>query len=473
MDKVKTYQCRPSWLTGAVVLMWLMMVATAMAEIKDIRKEIAQESAKYRAEHFPEGRMPPKHDWKRQKFLQQEQNMPAPGGVGYGYYFYNSALLWTNSTIADYYVVAPTFLNEKVSYLYLTSTCRAQLGTESLVEYSGPNEAAFWIYDWARDSSSRWQVMMDLPIAHPQYLTTRPDEFAITRQMVHVRNGTYYLGFADGQYQWQNQVLLFNFNRGDWDLIYSYNYGTLNLTDNIYEKDGDTTGFWAPIVETFDTYTNVNPVGFDLIRLFQDANPDPFWLNSTNSYPIMTAPWQLLTQAPNTSFTVAVNPTNQSGGAYSMGTLCVTANTNAASFSLDPSAGIESTGWVITPMSNRWDKIVVGLPPGAYSISFNSLPGFASPPQQMFTIASNSITTVPAVYYIPAPNFQSVTAAGGSIIFSWNAIPGSAYQIQYTTNLNQATWIDLGSSITASNTVMSATDTLILDQQRFYRVQQK
>ena len=475
MDKANTHQFQPSWPTGVfVILVWLMMASPLMAEIQDLRKEIVQESERYRAKHFPDGRMPPKHDWRKQRPLRWGETTPpeAPGGVGYGYYFYDNALLWTNSTVADYYVVVPTLLNEKVSYLYLTSTCRAQLGTESLIEFNGPNEAAFWIYDWAQAAANRWQLFMNLPNDHPEYLTQRPDEFAVTRQMIHVRNGTYYLGFANGQYQWQNQVMLFNFTLGDWDLIYSYNYGTTNLTDNLYGNDGDPTGYWGPIVETFGTFTNVNSVGFDLIRLFQDGNPNAFWLSPTNSYAVMSSPWQLLTEAPNTSFTAAVNSTNL-GGAYSMGTLCVTTSTNAASFSLSPPAGIVSSNWVITPMSNGWDKIVVGLPPGAYSITFNPVPGLASPAQQSFAIATNSITMVQAVYYVPAPVFQSVTTASGSIIFSWSATTGFVYQLQYKTNLNEANWVNLGGTITASNTVLSATDAIGSDEQRFYRVQQQ
>jgi hypothetical protein len=123
-------------------------------------------------------------------------------------------------------------------------------------------------------------------------------------------------------------------------------------------------------------------------------------------------------------------------------------------------------------MSNSWDKTVVGLPPGSYSITFNPAPGLGTPDQQNFTIVTNSITTVQAVYTLPL-QFQSVTAAGGSIIFSWNSKTGLVYQLQYKTNLNQADWADLGGAITASNTVLSATNTFGSDSQRFYRIQQQ
>ena len=408
-------------------------------------------------------------------FRRGEVTIPeAPGGVGYGYYFYNDALLWTNSTVADYYVIAPTLPGEVITnYLYLTSTCRAQLGTESLIEYNGPNEAAFWIYDWAKAPTDPWQVMMDLPIAHPQYLTMRPDEFAVMRQMVHIRNGTYYLGFSNGQYQWQNQVMLFNFNRGGWDLIYSDDYGTTNLTNNIYGSGGEPTGFWGPILETFQTYTNINPVGFDLVQLFQDGATNGIWLNTTNSYVQKSSPWQLLTQAPNTSFTVSISDTNISVPSYKVGTLCVAANTNAASFSLSPPDGMVSTNWIITPTSNSWDMTVVGLPPGLYSITFNPVPGLAAPTGQIFTIATNNITVVQADYHVPVPEFQSITMDGGSIIFSWSAAAGSVYQLQYKTNLNQVNWINLGNVITASNSVLSVTNGISPDSQRFYRFQQQ
>jgi hypothetical protein len=391
----------PLWRAAAVIaLAWLVLASGLRAAVQDRRELFARESQQYRAQHFPDGRMPPKHGWKGTPPLSpiQSNAKETPGGVGYGYYFDNTALLWTNSTIADYYVVAPTYLGGNVETLYLTSTCRAQLGTESLIEYSGENEAQFWIYDWSQAATNPWQVTVDLPTDNPQYLTTRPDEFAVERQMVHVRNGTAYLGFSGGQYNWQNHVMLFDFARGDWDLVYSYNYGTTNMTNNIPTAAGESTGFWGPIVETFGTYTNVDTVGFDLIRLFQDGNANPFWLAPSNSYVEKSSPWNLLTYAPNTSFTVFVGSTNQSGESSNMGTLCVTADNNAASFSLNTSAGLVSPYWIITPNSNRWDNTVVGLPPGAYIITFNGVSGLAAPAPQAFNIISNEITTVQVTY---------------------------------------------------------------------------
>lgn len=415
IDNLIPHRCR--FLRSTAVLAFLagaLMAPSLQAEMLDVRQEIARESASNLVEHVrSHGQMPPKHDWKkdRQSSLTPTE-APTPGGVGYGYDYYNTAMIWTNSTIADYYVVAPNYLIGYVSYLYLTSTCRAQLGTESLVEYDHNNEAQFWIYDWAQ-SGNRWVVMIDLPTANPKYLTTRPDEFAIPRQMIHVRNGTYYLGYAAGQYQWQNNVMLFNFTRSDWDVVYTYNYGTASLTNNLYASGTSSIGSWGPIVETFDvSYTTVNTVGFDLIRLFQDNNPTPLWFTPANTYVRKSSPWQLLTQASNTCFTVAINPTTNIV-VTACGTLDVIANTNACSFAISPTAGTNSSNWVITPLGTSWEQTVVELTPRTYTITFNPVSGMATPASQQFTITSNTITMVQAQYYsLPVAGFTATPTNG-------------------------------------------------------------
>ncbi len=461
-------------LVVTIVLGCLIAPSLLRAEIRDAREEIKRESEENYAEHFLNGQVPPKHGWAGPQKV--KPSLEEPGGTGYGYYFYDDSLIWTNSTIADYYVICPTSLGGNVDYLYLTSTCRAQLGTESLIAYAGENEAQFWIFDWAEvatNAANPWPVTFDLPSAHPQYLTQRYDEFATLRQMCHIRNGTFYLGLTNGLYQWKNQVQLFNFNRGDWDLIYSHVYTTTNYSDNVIKTGGSGLGFWGPIVETFPPYTNITTVGFDLIRLFQDQNPHPLWLGTSNSYGYQndtTLPaWQLLTEAPNTSFTVALSSNQLPVGSYNMGTLCVTATTNVASFSLNPPTGIISPNWVIAPDGQHWDKTVVGLTPGSYTITFNPVQGLITPTNQSFTIASKSISTVMANYGSSAV-FRAVRKNGNAVVFIWSGVSNYVYQLQYTTNLSQTSWIDLGDAITATNDTVTSSNILGPDPSRFYRV---
>jgi hypothetical protein len=127
--------------------------------------------------------------------------------------------------------------------------------------------------------------------------------------------------------------------------------------------------------------------------------------------------------APDTSFTVAVSPTNLPVASYQLGTLCVTATTNAASFSLNPTTGLASAYWVITPSSNTWDKTVVGLAPGRYAINFNPVSGLDTPGEQVLTITANSITTVQAKYG---------TLLRSPIITGQVILPGHVFQMTFT-----------------------------------------
>jgi hypothetical protein len=71
---------------------------------------------------------------------------------------------------------------------------------------------------------------------------------------------------------------------------------------------------------------------------------------------------------------------------------------------------------------------------------------------------------------VPAPVLQSVTGTGGTVTFTWSAVASAVYQLQYRTNLVQGDWSNLGSAITATNAVMSASDSIGPDPQRFYRL---
>ncbi len=70
-----------------------------------------------------------------------------------------------------------------------------------------------------------------------------------------------------------------------------------------------------------------------------------------------------------------------------------------------------------------------------------------------------------------APNFVSVTRSGNTITLVWTAVSGDSYQVLYSTNLESSVWSDLGSSIMASSSTASTTDTIAAGQHRFYRVE--
>jgi uncharacterized repeat protein (TIGR02543 family) len=68
------------------------------------------------------------------------------------------------------------------------------------------------------------------------------------------------------------------------------------------------------------------------------------------------------------------------------------------------------------------------------------------------------------------PVFQAVVQTAGTVTFTWSALPGRTYQVQYTTDMQQTNWTNLGSTNLATSGTMSASDSTGPDPQRFYRV---
>jgi subtilase family serine protease len=71
----------------------------------------------------------------------------------------------------------------------------------------------------------------------------------------------------------------------------------------------------------------------------------------------------------------------------------------------------------------------------------------------------------------PAPSFRTVSATNNLIRFTWNSLAGLAYQLQYSTNLAGAGWLNLGNTVTATNYTSAAAFSIGTDSQHFYRVQ--
>ncbi|MGP8235739.1 MAG: beta strand repeat-containing protein, partial [Limisphaerales bacterium] len=80
----------------------------------------------------------------------------------------------------------------------------------------------------------------------------------------------------------------------------------------------------------------------------------------------------------------------------------------------------------------------------------------------------NGVLTVTSNATIP-PVIQSVQQSGNSVVFTWSTTADLAYQVQYTTNLNQSVWANLGSPITAIGSTATASDYLT-NAQTFYRI---
>jgi uncharacterized repeat protein (TIGR03803 family) len=67
------------------------------------------------------------------------------------------------------------------------------------------------------------------------------------------------------------------------------------------------------------------------------------------------------------------------------------------------------------------------------------------------------------------PTFQSVTPTNGMFNFTWSIMPGQKYQLQSNPDLNSTNWLNLGGSVTASNTVVTVSDSMT-NSHCFYRI---
>jgi hypothetical protein len=78
-----------------------------------------------------------------------------------------------------------------------------------------------------------------------------------------------------------------------------------------------------------------------------------------------------------------------------------------------------------------------------------------------------NVTPVPT----PHATLLSVVNVPGAFHFTFSVTPNSTYQVQWTTNLAQPGWNDLGSPITAPTDTLNYTDTnAVSHSQCFYRL---
>jgi hypothetical protein len=70
----------------------------------------------------------------------------------------------------------------------------------------------------------------------------------------------------------------------------------------------------------------------------------------------------------------------------------------------------------------------------------------------------------------PIPSLAAMNRTTNGFGFSWNAVPGLWYQVQYKTDLLQGNWMNLGGSTLATNSPMPFVDSAPADSERSYRV---
>jgi uncharacterized repeat protein (TIGR02543 family) len=105
----------------------------------------------------------------------------------------------------------------------------------------------------------------------------------------------------------------------------------------------------------------------------------------------------------------------------------------------------------------------------ATNYTFIGWGGDASGASNPLVLALSTNTLITASFDQP-PVFQSVVQIAGELTFTWSAVAGRTYQVQYRTDWLQTNWSDLGIPTFATNDTTSASDSAGPDPQRFYRI---
>lgn len=71
---------------------------------------------------------------------------------------------------------------------------------------------------------------------------------------------------------------------------------------------------------------------------------------------------------------------------------------------------------------------------------------------------------------VTPPSFLSAVATGDRVTLTWSATPGKTYELLYKTNLDRGSWSNLSDGITATNAIMTTSDSMGADSRRFYQL---
>ncbi len=102
------------------------------------------------------------------------------------------------------------------------------------------------------------------------------------------------------------------------------------------------------------------------------------------------------------------------------------------------------------------------------TFNFDGMNGFHVPGGFEF-IVGNQIQVQPLAVHMALDSAKS-PGGPGIINMRWASVPGKKYQVQYTTDLTQPNWQNLGNPIEATSSALTTSDPLGPDSRRFYRL---
>ena len=90
--------------------------------------------------------------------------------------------------------------------------------------------------------------------------------------------------------------------------------------------------------------------------------------------------------------------------------------------------------------------------------------GFRNNGLSLFGLDDVSVTS------IPKPEFLSVTRTTNTMGLTWSTMSGLVYQVQSSARMNPTNWSNVGGTLTAAGSTLSASNVFGVATQRFYRV---
>jgi hypothetical protein len=192
--------------------------------------------------------------------------------------------------------------------------------------------------------------------------------------------------------------------------------------------------------------------------------------NAQNSYGLRV----LRILAPPPATPIACNPATLSAGASNVTVSVTGMSTNGsgffdagASFSNHVSAAVSGSGVTVEAI-NYIDPTHLNL---TVSVSLTASAGpralsITNPDGQVIQSAAGILNVSGSP---PAP-LVSIFRSGNSVLLRWSASAGTMYRVQQKTDMNAASWQNLGGVITATSSTAEKLDQIEPNSHRFYRV---
>jgi len=229
-------------------------------------------------------------------------------------------------------------------------------------------------------------------------------------------------------------------NQGGWTISLPFTLQTGPLVQNGGFETGDFTGWTLNASSTY----NIVTTGSSLVH-------SGSYGAALGQYPSLGYLSQTLTTSPGQNYLVSLwldIPSNRYG-----------ATPNQFFVQWNGTTIYNSTNVPYTSWTNLQFFVTAAGASTVLQLGFEDTP---------YYLGVDDVSVTPLL----PPEFKSAQSENASFNLAWNAVSGLVYQVQYTTNLTQANWINLGKPLITTGATLTISDTNAVSSapQRFYRL---